>query len=185
MEIVGDPSLWGGFALEQNTAKMLSARLGVLTPESIVEFGSGSSTLLFADYARRHGSVKVVSLEHNPEYAARTKLMLKQRGLERHVKLITCGLTGANWYDWWPKTSEKVDFVLVDGPPGDLNSRREALPAMWTWLAPEFELWLDDAQRPNERAALDWWTLKFPVEVDHLDGRIARVRRAQPERHDG
>lgn len=167
--IVDDDTAWTGWALDRHTARELAATLADRQPRIVVEAGSGSSTVLLGEYARATGAL-VVSLEHSPVHHALTAQRLRERGLTDHVQLIHVPLQmvdtpvgSAHWYAAQLPTA--VDFALIDGPPGTVG-RAAALPALWPSLAGGWRLWLDDAHRDGEHAAVTAWAGQYPIAVD-------------------
>lgn len=159
---------WGGWALDRHTAVELAAWLDHIRPGLVVEAGSGATTVVLADYATRTGA-KVVSLEHDGRYLARTADLLAQHRLGgvvdlRHAPLSTVDTPDgpAPWYD--TVLPDGIGMALVDGPPGTVG-RQGALYALWPHLADGAHVWLDDADRPGEQAALSRWARHLPVRI--------------------
>jgi predicted O-methyltransferase YrrM len=178
-----DDTLWTGWALDRGTAAELDARLADLRPKVVVEAGSGSSTVILARYAAATGA-QVVTLEHDPRYAARTTALLDRLVPGHTVDLRVAPLAdvagpcGGPWYD--TALPSDIDFALVDGPPEASGGRAAALPALWSHLAPGWEVWLDDGTRPGERAAVAAWKARYGVTVEDLPG-AKRPRRITAE----
>jgi hypothetical protein len=63
--------LFGRWAAEGDFAGMIVRELE-RSPRLVVECGSGSTTVVIADKLRQSGSGRVVSLEHDALYLART-----------------------------------------------------------------------------------------------------------------
>lgn len=148
---------WTGWALDQEGARLLAERLAERRPRLVVEAGSGTSTVLLAEYARITGA-RVISLEHQTQFLERTRGLLAEHGLDGHVdvRLAPLQATPAGpWYD--TVLPDGVDLVLVDGPPEGAGGRAAALPELLPHLADGAELLLDDADRPGEQAALEQW----------------------------
>ena len=186
MSIVDDPTVWGGWTLGAPGARLIAEALHARQPTRILEAGSGSSTVVFGEYAQHRTQVEVISLESDSMYFQLTRNLLIQRELDSWVDLR---LTPMGFYPLWGQDRiwyetkglpEKIDFALIDGPPGHVSAGRiAALPALWPLLAPEFELWLDDAHRSRESNALHKWR-KFDVEIELFDNgpkQMARIRR--------
>lgn len=170
--ILQDPTVWNGWALDWWTAHELAAHLNRTEPSTVVEAGSGASTILLAEYASRTGA-RIVSLEHQPTYAALTAQKLRERGLSEFVDLRRANLTQLDtpagtlrWYD--TPLPDRVDFALVDGPPG-IVGRTGALFALWPSLTGDWTVWLDDGSRDGERAAVKAWEGFLPVSARTVD----------------
>jgi predicted O-methyltransferase YrrM len=124
---------------------------------TVVECGSGLSTVTIAKELRELGEGRVHALEHSPEWAAATRAALAGEAVEEHATVIDAPLRDG-WYDRAALErlpASGVDLLLVDGPPandpGIQRSRYPALPALAERLAPGAAIVLDDAD-PRRRA---------------------------------
>jgi predicted O-methyltransferase YrrM len=188
VSIIDDPSAWGGWTLGARGAQLIVKALEQRRPRYILEAGSGSSTVVLAEYAqRRRPRPRIISLESDAQYFQVTTDLLVRHDLSSRVDLRLAPLTGyrtstgnARWYET-KGLPHDIDFALVDGPPGHHSSGRiAALTALWPLLAPDFELWLDDAHRPGEKLAVEQWAAHYGVTITGVfAGRkqMARVRR--------
>jgi predicted O-methyltransferase YrrM len=138
---------------------------------SVVELGSGVSTVVLARLARQLGG-EVVAVEHSPGWAGWVRGALERDGLEDVATVVEAplrphplSLEGAPWYDAEVLSdllpAEGIELLLVDGPPGYGEgmelSRHPALPALADRLADGALVILDDAGRPGERRIVDSW----------------------------
>lgn len=157
-----------GWALDRASAIELDARLAVRAPRVVVEAGSGYSTLVLARYAAATGAT-VVSLEHQEEFATRTRGLLREHGLERYVDVRHAPLKPTDrgpWYD--AQLPDGVEFALVDGPPKRSGGRAASLPQLWPHLAEDWEIWLDDSLRPGEAGAINAWRSEYPIAAEQM-----------------
>lgn len=134
-------------------------------PRTVVECSSGVSTLTLVRCLQLIGQGHVYSLEHEPEYARKTREHLKRLGLSDwatvlHAPLVR-GADGADWYDEnaLPADLPPIELLVIDGPPASDNpeARYPALPRLMPRLASAFTVMLDDANRPGERAIVSKW----------------------------
>lgn len=163
-------------------------------PQTVFECSSGSSTLVLARCLQLLGNGgRVVSLEHDANYAQATRQLLARHGVADHATVLLAplrpavGLTthAAHWYDTsergaWPQA---IDMLVIDGPPGrhGEHTRYPALPLLAPNLAPACSIFLDDADRDDERWAVDQWQRLFPdfkVEDLHCEKGCARLWRS-------
>ena len=135
-------------------------RTAETTPGSILECGSGLTTLLMSAVAVRRG-LQVHALEHNETWHARVRqAVIEMGGTTTEVHLAP--LRSYEDYDWYdaPIDALPSDFSLVvcDGPPGSTRGGRSGmLPTMRGKLAKHCTILLDDISRPAERElALGW-----------------------------
>jgi len=136
----------------------------------IVEFGSGVSTVVLGYLVEKFfPGGRVISFEHDYDFYLET---LKQLELHR-LKSVSLLFSPFKYYRLGERSfrfydtslleellkGKKVDFLLVDGPPEFTQelARYPALPLTKPYLADDFTLFLDDANRPDERAASLAW----------------------------
>ena len=145
----------------------------------IVECGSGNSTLFIARLLRSHEipGARVLSIDHEPRWAALTRQALRREGLEELVTTCVAPLT-AGWYDKSALPSvEEVDLLIVDGPPALAEkvdtARAPALGHFKGALVQGAAVFLDDADRPGERQVLAAWEREFGLEFEVRRGGFA------------
>jgi hypothetical protein len=173
-----DLSGWAADAiLIHNTVRLVTE----IRPRLIVECGSGASTIVIGRCLRALGRGRLISLEHEPEYARRTSELVRVHTLENVVTIVTAPLVPTQaghreglWYGpeyrdliTWP-----IDVLLVDGPPGSVGPRARypAVPVLESLLAPECWILLDDGDRPDERAIAHAWCSELSAKLVYLDG---------------
>jgi len=162
--------LLGAWALDAQTIKLLWELLWRDTPQLILEFGSGGSTLLFAAYAsllsQRTGlACRVISLEADGEHKAAVERRLKENNLGEASTILQLGRDDRGVYDiaMLPDVlaGAAIDYVLVDGPSGPPGCRRDTLPAVLPFCKSGCRWLLDDAFRDGELEFLRSWR-RFP-----------------------
>lgn len=178
---------WDGWALPLDVAKAMSAELlNQGRKLNILEMGSGLSTVVLSRFVDLVPGSQLWTLEHDREHLARTVELVNRHTVFTpavHLKLAELGPVeaGVCYSPGALPRGVAFDFVLVDGPPGGVG-RAETLPMVWPRLASNFQIWLDDFQRPGERDAVGRWLTKFPVQATAEDlGRgLAIIRPRQP-----
>lgn len=172
VDSIAETSVWGGWSLDRTTALELAAFYRREQPMVVVEAGSGYSTVIAGEYARDTGAT-ILSLDHDRAYADQTRGLLTSHGLDRYVTVRHAPLVDiqtpngpAPWYD--VELPAWIDFALVDGPPGRIG-RQGAMYALMPNLNPDgWQVWLDDADRNSEQAALAEWRVNLGVNVRHI-----------------
>jgi hypothetical protein len=134
---------------------------------SILECGSGLSTLLIGAVAQRRGRT-LWTLEHHEGWGRRVRNALEHHGIDA-VELCIAPLRDHGDFTWYDPPRERmpddIDLVICDGPPGDTPGGRYGLvPVMRSHLAQPCTILLDDAWRDEERAIAARW-------ADELGGR--------------
>jgi predicted O-methyltransferase YrrM len=157
---------------------------------SIVECGSGVSTIVLARLLRQRGTAgTVVALEHDPNWAQVVNDLLIQEGLSSYGRAIYAPLEGEPvWYsqDALSELPDTIDLLIVDGPPADLPGnglrRAPALPTLKPRLSSTAAVYLDDIDRTGEQSVLEGWRAHtdWAFTMDAVTG-TARGRRADAE----
>lgn len=173
---------WDGWALPRDTMVRVLEILDKMAnsaPMNLLELGSGNSTVLLADWCRRHGS-SLQTVEHNHEYLARTTNLLYQHDLMDQalvdLELATVRFNfdvRAPMYD--APFVGPYHFVLIDGPPATYG-RQGTLPAIWELLPEGAVIVLDDFHRPHEgQCVVDWlrWFPELSVRAENVGRGLA------------
>lgn len=134
----------------------------------VVELGSGASTVWMALEAKRRGDgIRIISFDHDADFAKVTQRALERNGVDDIVELRVAPLEPMQtvhgeqlWYapEHWESLAD-VALVFVDGPPGITGplARYPAVEALADKLAPGAVVVLDDTNRPDEQEALAGW----------------------------
>jgi predicted O-methyltransferase YrrM len=159
-----------GWAAGPDLARFLYREVVEHGRSTVLECGSGSTTVILAYACRAIGAGRVVALEHEPRFAAATRKMLEERGLAKWAEVRDAPLTEVGvgeaiwrWYDPASLVDGPFDLVLVDGPPGGTGpeARYPAVPMLLDRLADDALVVLDDARRADERAIGERWAAEF------------------------
>jgi predicted O-methyltransferase YrrM len=160
-------------------------------PSLVVECGSGVSTLCIALAMRRFDiDGRVVSLEHDPVFGAKTRdLLARHKVLDlvelRDAPLESFSLDGEN-YSWYASQAWKdlkgIDLLFVDGPPAATGhqARYPALPLLSESLSPVATIVLDDLIVPDMQEVLRLWLDAYPdfgSEIIPLEKQAAVLRK--------
>lgn len=142
-----------------------------LRPDTVLECSSGVSTVVLARCLQLQGHGHVYSLEHEAEYAEKTRRLLDEHGLTSFATVVHAPLVQHGGYSPWydesklPSNLPPVDLLVIDGPPAALaeQARYPALPRLIDRLAPAVTVMLDDAGRPDELALVKRWLQQWPA----------------------
>ncbi len=141
-------------------------------PATILECGSGLSTLMLARCCALNGQGEVISLENGAEFALNTRMQLERHRLNTHARVIDAPLTPYtiadheySWYSLDILPQQGIDMLVIDGPPGFLqrHSRYPALPLLIDLMKDSCAIFLDDAGRQDEREIVAMWQQSFPA----------------------
>ena len=162
-----------GWAVSPDALTILVQEFLDTRPRLVVECGSGVSTLWLALVAKKIGlDTRIVALEHDPLFAAKTNRLLEQHGVgdmasARIAPLVevTAGESTQLWYEPSALTDlDDIGLVFVDGPPAATGplARYPALPLLWDKLSPGASIVLDDTIRQDELDIIAQWTETHP-----------------------
>ncbi|MGH3151158.1 MAG: class I SAM-dependent methyltransferase [Streptosporangiaceae bacterium] len=160
-------------------------------PSLVVECGSGASTLWLALAMRRFGlDGRIVALDHDPVFGAKTREFLARHGVAdlaevRDAPLESFTLDGQT-YAWYARKAwddlTGIDLLFVDGPPAATGpmARYPALPLLAGSLSPAAIAVLDDLVVTDTQQFLRLWLDAYPEfssEILPLEKQAAVLRR--------
>ena len=159
-------------------------------PGLIVELGGGLSTVWLAYAVEKVGSGRIISVDHDETFAARTRDTLASHGLDAVAEVRVAPLkeveVAGEVYPWYDRDSlsdvRGCELLLVDGPPGNTRQRGRypALPLLHDSLAEHAVVILDDCIRRDEQDVVAAWQAAFPefhVQIhDHEKGTAVLTR---------
>lgn len=161
------PAPGGYAATPQTVLRLVSVCLDLPANRQVVECGSGSSTVWLALACRQAGSGRVVALEHEDTYAARTREAIQHHRLSAWADVRVAPLeeidVAGTTYPWYARSTwadlGEIDLLFVDGPPRatGLRARYPALPLLGPALVDGAVVALDDIHRADERGIVDVW----------------------------
>lgn len=167
-----------GWAGSPDFLRELASYVLASRPEVVVECSSGVSTVVTARCLQQLGKGHVYSLEHAPEYAQATRDLLARHGLSEWATVVDAPLIptatdrgSQPWYEVTGLPVLPIDLLVIDGPPTDTAAlaRYPAGPVLFDRLSASGTVFLDDADRPDERAIVDRWLQR------HHDLELRRV----------
>lgn len=152
---------------------LLAKHVRAKKPLHILECSSGVSTLVLARCLQLNGQGKVYSLEHDEEYATRTREQLQRCGLQEWAEVIHAPLQSYYLgHECWPWYSLKQipsslhpDLLVIDGPPQAIRklARYPAGALLFPLLKASSAIFLDDAAREDEQEIVRRWQTEFPA----------------------
>lgn len=151
-------------------------------PKVVLELGSGASTVIVAAALEQNGGGRLISIDQDADYAAQTRAAVERHGLSRTAQVVHSPLTEASvdgetwlWYDMQTiPSADPIDLLIVDGPHRELQkmARYPAIPLLIGRLSAQAVIVLDDAERKDERLAVQRWTSEYDgFEVRFLSSR--------------
>ena len=165
----------GNWALTPDAATILAREIAIRRPNTIVELGSGVSTLMVGRLLQQMGCGHLISLDHDPSWAEETRRHISANGLQDYVEVLDAPLTRQqfdgkdfNWYQIPEQLRHigQIDMLTVDGPPQTIDStmlaRYPALPAFVAQLSRQALIFVDDAKRDTEQEMIKKWLQQYP-----------------------
>ncbi|RLD27566.1 MAG: hypothetical protein DRI75_09130 [Bacteroidetes bacterium] len=174
------------FSLNPNTILHIINEIQINKRNSIIEFGSGISTIIIAKYLKDNNiQASMISIEDNKEWAQYINELLKKYGCEdqafvEYIPLKEYASEKYNglWYDVAILSKAimtlQFDLVIVDGP-GAGNNKLIRLPALIeisNALFPDFIIFLDDTKRDGEKKIFYEWKLYLKEIGIRVSGEI-------------
>lgn len=163
------PSLGGHAATARSVLDVADEIRRAEGPVTIVDLGSGSSTVLDALVLQSTGrGGHVFALEADPATAAETRAALALHGVRNIATVVDAPLTqvklpdgtASPWYAMSQLTGiTEIDILFVDGPEGSAAglARFPAFPLLAERLKPGALVVLDDTNRADEKAIVRLW----------------------------
>jgi predicted O-methyltransferase YrrM len=168
---------FSGWAMDPNDLYHLVATIQFERFETIVECGSGVSTIAIGRLLRQLGQGHLYSLEEDKAWFDVMAATLAGEQLTDRVTLIHAPLEGyadidSRWYALEKARHiqtriDRIGLLLVDGPKSvTTHARYPALPVFAAQLDEKSLVVLDDTRRPNEIAVLERWSQEFPLRIE-------------------
>lgn len=176
----GAPLVVGRFAADALFLETLARTLVEARPEVVVECGAGSSTLIAAGVLRELGRGLLISLDDHPAFAERTRVRLREAGLDRWARVVTAPLEPRAvdgrelpWYQggFEAELPGAIDVLVVDGPRGlRRDARYPAVPLLRSHLADGCVVLMDDGARRDERRIARAWAAQLGGSLEYVRG---------------
>jgi predicted O-methyltransferase YrrM len=159
-----------GWSASPDFLLLIASHTRAARPRMVLECGSGTSTIVLARALQLNGVGHVHSLEHDPTFAARTREHLHRSGLTEWATVIDAPLRPYrsegkeySWYEFESIPDGPIDLLVVDGPPMPIGpeARYPAGPVLFPRLNPGAVVFLDDADRKDEKRIVERWLKEF------------------------
>ena len=168
------PLPWSNWALPPRAVLEVLKTVQEFDAPTIVDCGTGVTTLHLARAVRALGAGRVVALEQDQRWADYLRRILERNDLQQWVTIVVAPLRDVNvlgrtirWYDLPGDVlgGGEVDVLVVDGPTGVANelARAGALPHFWPRLSRRGAVFLDDTLRAEEQEICRLWREAFPI----------------------
>jgi hypothetical protein len=189
------------FAVDAATIDRLVEVVRTERPSTIVEFGSGTSTVVLAALLaeRYRDGPRLVSFEQDPAWAERSRSALSERGLDGMASVIVLPLGNSEGGPAGYLLTEEAAtlmrrlaprLVFVDGPTiGSGASRLGTVDLVAPYLRGDAPLLLDDALRDAELCVAAAWEQRDGVVLHGIrptaEGLLEATLQASSQRRRG
>jgi predicted O-methyltransferase YrrM len=169
------------WSLNHEAINLLRQRFLQIRPDSVLEFGSGVSTVVFSHLLRQQfadDATRLFSVEQSADFAGRTETLLARAGTRKTVQFEFPGMADDEFEGEVVSSYNLSDAVLgrifsaiqpslifIDGPFGTGPVRGTVLPRILPYLTRPTTVILDDALRDNEMKILAAWSALPGVSV--------------------
>lgn len=162
----------GGWAATPETVDALAGLVRRLPADAtVVECGSGASTIWLALALERRRAGRLITLEHDRAWAETTQQRLQDTGLAHRAEVRSAPLEETSAGLWYAATLlvgfESIDLLFIDGPPGHVapQARYPALAQLRRWFRDGTLIVLDDCDRIEEQRTIERW-------VEESEGKL-------------
>jgi predicted O-methyltransferase YrrM len=151
--------------ISPDLGRLLVRRVREVQPKTVVELGSGVSTVLMAYALEQLGGGMVISLEEEEKYVEETRARLRQYGLEKYARVVHAPMVphrDGQWYDF-DAVGEipQIDLLFIDGPK--LNpDRYYGLSYMLPKMSETGVVIADDAEHTEMIEIVERWMREHP-----------------------
>jgi len=166
-------------AISPDFAKILVKLIKEKQPGTIVELGSGVSTIISGYALNENGKGKIVSLEEDSTFAKVTKENITRHNLVKTARVVYAPLKDKTinkkkwqWYDTSKLKVRSIDMLVVDGPQQygrkERMVRYPALPALFKLLSKNAIILVDDAAREDEKKIIKKWIKEYKLTCQYI-----------------
>lgn len=164
----------GSWKADMGLLRHIVREIARLRPAHVVELGAGASTLVAARALALHGGGQLHSYDQHGGFVDATRQWLADHHLSVDIRHAPLDHRGPDWPGRWYALEglpDRIDLLIIDGPPWSVHPLvRGAAESLFSRLAPNGVVLLDDAARPGERLVARRWRRRWP----HIDFRLMR-----------
>lgn len=159
-----------GWNLCAESLNFLEDEIQRVEPTCILELGSGASTVCFSQFIHEHLPNKciLISIEQDSDSVKAVKASLIDSPVLHfifHAPAYAYGYS-LNAEQRTALANIRPDFVVIDGPSGELGCRAQTLPGMREFLMQASNVYADDAYR--DAGIIQDWQAEGLLQVDRI-----------------
>lgn len=156
----------GSWKADTGLLTLLVDHIEAYRPQTVVEFGSGASSLIIAQALKLHGGGRLTSFDQHADFVEATREWLATHSLDADMRHAPLGPPAPGWPGLWydpPALPDGIDLLVLDGPPWTIHPlTRGSAESVFPRLAAGATVLLDDAARPGERLIARQWRKRWP-----------------------
>jgi len=164
----------GEWAASPDFLQIISEIILDRKPETIVECGSGVSTVVAGYLLEKNERGRIFSLENKNNFYKKNNYLIARHNLQKYVSIVHAPLVECkvsdNSYEWYDATQiadlESIDVLIVDGPAGN---RYPVLPLLFNQLSDNVFVIIDDCKREKDGENVLRWLAEFPFEAEWIN----------------
>lgn len=183
-----------GAAIDFHSLHVMINDIVVNSRETILEFGSGMSTIIIGRLIRLNGlNAKLYSVENDEGWFALMQENIKKESLDEYIELIYAPLRdieiqkyhssinhSLRWFDTdvldMQLKNKVCDMMIVDGPMAyrkDIErSRFPALPYIKEKLGSRYSIYLHDTDREGEQSIIRDWKVILGIDAKQYTEKL-------------
>jgi predicted O-methyltransferase YrrM len=135
-------------------------------PATVVELGSGATSLVIAKALAQHGGGTLHSYDQHAPFVAAMDGWLDEHDLSAQFHHAPLVQRDVRWPGLWYSLTGvpgSIDLLVIDGPPWAVHPfARGMAERLFPLIAPGGMVLLDDAARPGERIVARRWKKNWP-----------------------
>ena len=164
----------GTWAIDSRTMDWLWDFLLNQRPNTILEFGSGSSTCLFCAWMKKHNPLgAIISIDQSKQESEKTTARLASHGFRNGcVIYMDVDKDGKFVIDTEEISrrlnGRKIDMLFVDGPAGPTGCRENTFKDSMLLFEPSGHWFLHDSYRTGELGIIKQWATIKGVMTDGI-----------------
>ncbi len=143
-------------------------------PATVVELGSGATSLVIAKALAQHGGGMLHSYDQHAPFVEAMEGWLAEHQLDAAFHHAPLGQRDVRWPGLWYNLTAvpgSIDLLVIDGPPWAVHPfARGMAERLFPLIAPGGMVLLDDAARPGERYVARRWKKAWPDFTFHYEG---------------
>jgi predicted O-methyltransferase YrrM len=156
----------GSWKADTGFLTLIVDRVFAARPQTVVELGTGASTLVVGKALKLAGGGRLISCDQHAQFSQATHTWLNEHGIDADFRAAPLTTPPGGWPGMWYDPGalpDRIDLLVIDGPPWTIHPFvRGSAEALFDRISIGGTVMLDDAARPGERVVARKWRRKWP-----------------------